>query len=185
MKIVWSEEGFIRLDADKAWNKLTDAQRKAWTSALVAHVGVEHEYAWLGTFTASSSKSDAAMGKAGKPLIKAFVSAFGVRDPHAEAVLDGDGNFIADDELTDFENIPLGTKADEYMAAEVLPHARDAYIDESYRDEQDGGVGVVGYEINFNRYFYEYQPPRDLHLIDADLKVVESEISQLLAEVTS
>jgi len=45
-------------------------------------------------------------------------------------------------------------------------------------------VGIVGYEINFNRYFYEYQPPRDLKDIDAELKAVEAEIAAVLAEVT-
>ena len=124
------------------------------------------------------------MGKAAKPLIKAVVSAFGVRDPDADPVTDDDGNVVADDQLTDFENVPLDSPISIYMAAEVLPHAPDAYVDQSYRDEQDGEVGVVGYEINFNRYFYTYQPPRDLHLIDADLKAVEAEIAAVLAEVT-
>jgi type I restriction enzyme M protein len=72
----------------------------------------------------------------------------------------------------------------DYLATEVLPHAHDAYIDESFRDETDGGIGVVGYEINFNRYFYEYQPPRDLEEIDAELNAVEKEIAAMLAEVT-
>ena len=43
---------------------------------------------------------------------------------------------------------------------------------------------MVGYEINFNRYFYEYQPPRDLHEIDGELKAVEARIAAMLAEVT-
>ncbi|MCZ2500017.1 SAM-dependent DNA methyltransferase, partial [Xylophilus sp. Kf1] len=67
---------------------------------------------------------------------------------------------------------------------EVLPHAHDAYVDKTYVDETDGGIGVVGYEINFNRYFYEYQPPRDLHEIDGELKAVEARIAAMLAEVT-
>ena len=91
---------------------------------------------------------------------------------------------IPDDDLTDYENIPLGTDIRDYMAQEVLPHAPDAYVDETFRDEYDGQVGVVGYEINFNRYFYEYQPPRDLEEIDAELKAVEAEIAAVLAEVT-
>ena len=70
------------------------------------------------------------------------------------------------------------------MAQEVLPHAHDAYVDETFRDDYDGQVGVVGYEINFNRYFYEYQPPRDLEEIDAELKAVEADIAAVLAEVT-
>jgi type I restriction enzyme M protein len=42
----------------------------------------------------------------------------------------------------------------------------------------------IGYEINFNRYFYEYTPPRPLDEIKADLKGIEQEIADLLAEVT-
>jgi type I restriction enzyme M protein len=41
----------------------------------------------------------------------------------------------------------------------------------------------VGYEINFNRYFYKYIPPRPLEEIDADLKKAEDEIMRLLSEV--
>ena len=50
--------------------------------------------------------------------------------------------------------------------------------------EADGQVGRVGYEINFNRFFYEYVPPRKLEIIDAELKQVEKEIADLLGEVT-
>lgn len=46
-------------------------------------------------------------------------------------------------------------------------------------------MGIVGYEIPFNRNFYQYQPPRDLAEIDADLDAVAREIMQLLAEVHS
>lgn len=70
------------------------------------------------------------------------------------------------------------------MGNEVLPWAGDAYVDQSYCDDQDEGVGIVGYEINFNRYFYQYQPPRGLEEIDADLKAVEADIAALLDEVT-
>ena len=43
----------------------------------------------------------------------------------------------------------------------------------------------VGYEIPFNRHFYEYVPPRSLAEIDADLDKVSAEIMQLLQEVHS
>lgn len=184
MKIVISEEGFSALENEKAWSKLSESQKKAWTAVLVAHAGKEHEVSWVEPFAKSAASKSASLGKASKPLVKAFTAAFGVRDPEADPVVDDDGDVVADDTLTDFENIPLNTPIGAYMAAEVLPHAPDAYVDQSYRDEQDGEIGVVGYEINFNRYFYEYQPPRDLHLIDADLKAVEAEIAAVLAEVT-
>ena len=55
----------------------------------------------------------------------------------------------------------------------TLPHA---WIDTSRRDPQDGEIGIVGYEINFNRYFYEYRPPRPPEEIEADIQKVEKEI---------
>ena len=81
--------------------------------------------------------------------------------------------------------MPLGEDIDAYLAREVLPHVPDAWIDVSKTDPLDGQVGIVGYEIPFNRHFYQYQPPRPLAEIDADLDAVAKEIMQLLAEVHS
>ena len=47
-----------------------------------------------------------------------------------------------------------------FFARVVKPHVPDAWIDTGRRDPKDGQVGLVGYEINFNRYFYRYKPPR-------------------------
>ena len=57
-------------------------------------------------------------------------------------------------------------------------------IDTNKCDQRDGKVGLVGYEINFNRYFYRYNPPRPLEEIEADIRAVEQDILQMLAEVT-
>ena len=72
---------------------------------------------------------------------------------------------------------------DAYFVREVAPHLPDAWISRAVVDEQDGGVGKVGYEINFNRYFYQYVPPRPLEEIEAEMKAVEREILELLREV--
>ena len=56
-----------------------------------------------------------------------------------------------------------------YFNKEVAPHVADAWINADKRDELDSEIGVVGYEIPFNRHFYVYQPPRSLEDIDADL----------------
>ncbi len=45
-------------------------------------------------------------------------------------------------------------------------------------------VGIVGYEINFNRYFYRYAPPRPLEEIEADIRTIEKDIMRMLGEVT-
>ncbi len=89
-----------------------------------------------------------------------------------------------DPALKDAENIPLKEDIVRYFLREVRPYVADAWIDREASDEQDGGIGKVGYEINFNRVFFQYQPPRPLHEIDADLAVVEKRILELLGEVT-
>ena len=99
--------------------------------------------------------------------------------------------FVQDGELRDAENIALDPSLnttdliESYVKREVLPHVADAWINADKRDEQDGDIGIVGYEIPFNRHFYVYEPPRDLAEIDADLDAVSREIMALLQEVHS
>ncbi len=71
-----------------------------------------------------------------------------------------------------------------YVLREVRPYVADAWIDRDTLDEQDGGIGKVGYEINFNREFFQYQASRPLAEIDAELEAVEKRIMALLREVT-
>ncbi|MFN3687401.1 N-6 DNA methylase [Salinarimonas sp.] len=184
MRIEITPAGLAALEADKAWAKLTPTQQGLWRALFAERMGETHPAPWIEAFARAAAKADARLGRVGKPLIKAMAAAFGVRDPQAEPVRDDDGMIVADDDLTDFENVPLTESIEAYMAREVLPHASDAWVDPDFRDEADKQVGVLGYEINFNRYFYEYQPPRDLHDIDAELKAVEAEIAAILAEVT-
>jgi len=103
--------------------------------------------------------------------------------------LHGDGKkgfveYESDPALKDAENIPLKEDIISYVLREVRPYVPDAWIDRETLDEQDGGIGKVGYEINFNRVFFQYQPPRPLHEIDAELAGVEQRILELLREVT-
>lgn len=99
--------------------------------------------------------------------------------------------FVQDGDLRDAENIALNPKVstteliEDYFKREVQPHVADAWINADKRDEKDSEIGIVGYEIPFNRHFYVYQPPRDLSEIDADLDAVSAEIMQLLQEVHS
>lgn len=184
MRLHVTTETQANLRNSKAWAKLNDAQQAGWRAALAAHRGEIQPVEWAETFMKRVMLGDATLGKPGKAFVKALVDALGVRDPKAEPVQDDDGNLVQDTDLTDYENVPLDQDIRDYFAREVLPHVADAWIDESYTDEQDGEVGRVGYEINFNRYFYKYQPPRRLEAIDADLKQVEAEIAALLGEVT-
>jgi type I restriction enzyme M protein len=110
---------------------------------------------------------------------KLFRSVFAHTDPEATPAPKGghgDG-FEPDTDLRDFENVPLKEDIDAYFEREVRPHVPDAWMDRA-KDK-------VGYEINFNRYFYTFAPPRPLAEIDAELKRAEAEIVRLLGEVTA
>ncbi len=99
--------------------------------------------------------------------------------------------FVQDGDLRDAENIALNPNVsttdliESYFKREVGPHVPDAWINADKRDAQDNEIGIVGYEIPFNRHFYVYEPPRDLSEIDADLDAVSREIMALLQEVHS
>ena len=113
-----------------------------------------------------------------KPQHRLFREAFTAKTVQAAPVRsDRSDGFEPDPALRDFENVPLAEDIDAYFEREVLPHVPDAWMDRA-RDK-------VGYEINFNRHFYRYTPPRPLEEIDADLKHAEAEIVRLLREVTA
>jgi len=101
----------------------------------------------------------------------------------AEICTDKKGHPEPNPDLRDYENIPLKEEIQTYFEREVLPHVPNAWIDQSKTDHKDGLAGLVGYEIPFNRHFYEYTPPRDLVEIDADLDAVTADILELLKEV--
>lgn len=113
------------------------------------------------------------------PELKAILNALSERDPEAD-ICTSKGQPEADAGLRDNENVPLGESVYDYFEREVKPHVPDAWIDESKRDEQDGEVGIVGFEIPVNRHFYVFQPPRPLDEIDRDLKACTDRIKQMI-----
>ena len=133
----------------------------------------------------SSIKSPKKLGvKLSAPVTKAILSALSERDETGGICRDKDGNPEPDPELRDSESVPLSESVAAFFEREVKPHVPDAWIDPDRRDAKDGEVGLVGYEINFNRYFYRYKPPRPLEEIEAEIRATEQDIMRMLAEVT-
>ncbi len=118
------------------------------------------------------------------PVRKAILAAISERDETASICRESPRSPEPDPELRDTESVPLAEPIESFFEREVKPHVKDAWIDSEKRDEKDGEVGVVGYEFNFNRYFYRYRPPRELEEIEADIKGIEADILRMLAEVT-
>jgi type I restriction enzyme M protein len=94
--------------------------------------------------------------------------------------------YESDSELRDNENVPLnyavngesGTSAiHRYFLAEVRPHVEDAWIEIDKTQ--------IGYEISFNKYFYQHQPLRSLAEVTAEILQLERETEGLLKKLVS
>ncbi len=189
-----TEERLAALQADASFQALAASKKRKDTKAAEAEAvaGREQQEAILQALAPLAAeglvknretfaeKIKAAFQRAG---VKAPAALFGKillalsqRDETADVCTDAKGNPEPDPELRDYENVPLKEDVAAYMEREVLPHVPDAWVDESKTK--------VGYEIGFNRYFYKYTPPRPLHEIESDLKKIEKEIADMLAEVT-
>lgn len=169
------------LQADNAWAKVDETTQQAILDAL-ASFELE-KYLSRDKFL-KQLKARLAAVKLSAVQLKLIVKHLSEHDDEAE-VCKAKGQIEANPDLRDNENVPLTETVNDYFAREVLPHVPDAWIDESKTDPKDGEVGIVGYEIPFNRHFYVYEPPRALEEIDADLDAVSAEIMQLLNEVHS
>jgi len=206
-----SAERIARLEEERAFQGLTQSKKKGEAAAREQAEGRAYQEAIRNLlrslpdtlFKDRKEYEDIlnnAARKAGlklpAPISKAILSALSERDETAEVCRDRDGKFEPDPELRDTESVPLEDgpePTDEhgvpdsvraFFDREVKPHVPDAWIDTSRRDAKDSQVGIIGYEINFNRYFYKYNPPRPLEEIEADIRAIEKEIVKMLAEIT-
>ncbi len=117
--------------------------------------------------------------KLSNPEKKAILNAVSWKDEEAESVIEKtekDGTIVyePDSDLRDSENVPLDEDIETYFEREALQYVPDAWIDHSKT--------VKGYEISFTRYFYNYEQPRSLKDIAADIEKLQGETEGLLEE---
>jgi type I restriction enzyme M protein len=206
-----SPDRIARLEEEKAFQGLAQSKKKGEAAAREEEDGRAFQKAILVLLRSLpdtlykdreefTTVLQGAARKAGlklpAPVLKAILSTLSERDETASVCRDKDGNPEPDPDLRDTESVPLvdgSDPADEhgvpasvcaFFDREVKPHVPDAWIDTSRRDAKDGQVGIIGYQINFNRYFYKYAPPRPLEEIEADIKKIETEIMEMLGEIT-
>ena len=181
-------ERIEQLKTCKEFTKLAETKKKGEAGAKEIEQGKELQTAILSLVDGISGKSwnsDKKFEKDIKALLKTkdlpasalkvLAAGLGKQNPEAEIVTDSKGNPTPDSDLRDNENVPLKEEIEAYFKREVLPHAPDAWVEEDKT--------VVGFEIPFNRHFYQYQPPRKLEEIDVELKTLTAEIQELLKEV--
>jgi type I restriction enzyme M protein len=190
-----------RLDWNSAWREADEIVKYSGRGWSAGAVGTAQKKGFRDTFSTVDPEAEPVVAKRGRlggavgaadcpgqtlpelppaELDRVF-GVFAPDGPKGKAVV-----YEPDPALRDNENIPLKEDIVSFFLREVRPYVADAWInpDAKLRDEQDGGIGKVGYEINFNREFFTYQPPRPLAEIDAELAAVEARILEMLKGVT-
>ena len=179
-----NDDRVARLEREKAFSRLEDDDKEAIYKTLdqIRDEFFQNRDLFSERLSGALTTNDVSVGA---PVKKAILSALSERDEKADICTDRNGNPEPDRELRDHELVPLDQDWQEFVAREVTPFAPDAWVDVGHTDAQDGEVGRLGYEINFNRYFYRYVPPRPLQEIDSELRSMEAEIADLLKDATA
>lgn len=185
------------IDATRMYAKMKKSlgnKRVYMTDAQIAEVvrvyaGASRDATFELEFKESSKGSGQPVDEAPRVVSKVFENAFfGYRKVTVDRpVAEGKtvkkpkkGEKPYDPDLRDTENVPLLESVAEFMKREVLPHVPDAWVNETLVDDKDGKPGKVGYEINFNRYFYVYKPPRPPEVIAAEIREMEKRFVELM-----
>jgi type I restriction enzyme M protein len=193
LRLRWliSDETISVALAEKKLQKLSVLEREACAKLLGDFMG-QHwstEKEALGTLR----KPLSTIGVEGTSALT-MITALGIRDPEAPPVTDRTQNAVADPELRDGENVPLpqvGTRyehdpagrlstlpyqsaIEDHVRDEVLPYVPDAWVDLEKTK--------IGYEIPFTQYFYTHVSHRPLEDIDIEIKALEADIQNLLAQ---
>lgn len=91
---------------------------------------------------------------------------------------EGKGDYViyeTESDLRDSESIPLKENIQDYYLREVKPYAEESWIAlDSVK---------IGYELSFNKYFYQPTPLRSLTDVTKDILALEKEGDGLLAEI--
>ena len=78
-------------------------------------------------------------------------------------------------DIRDSESIPLKQHIHTYFLDEVKPHVDEAWINlDSVK---------IGYEVSFNKYFYQHKPLRSLDDVAKDILALEQQADGLIAQI--
>lgn len=180
LKFSVTREKIALMMDDKSLAKFSDSDRKKLQDALSSLIGKDADLSSINTLI-HTLKAESV--KIGKPIRQALLSTFGEHNPDGDICRDAKGNLVYDSDAKQTENIPLTEDIDSYMKREVIPFVSDAIVDKSVVDEQDKEVGVVGFEVNFNKYFYKYEPPRDPEVIAKEIQELEQQTAKMMKEL--
>ncbi len=85
--------------------------------------------------------------------------------------------YESESDLRDTENVPLKENIHDYFLREVRPHVDEAWVNLD--------LTKIGYEVSFNKYFYQHKPLRSLEEVTRDILTLEAETEGLLKRLVS
>jgi len=168
------------IDASNFWQRLRKNLGKKGKELLPEHI--EKITKIYGMFNDAK--------ECGKPVSKIFQNEYfkyqsiiierPLLDPEGNLVLRKSGKRKGqkqpDLKLRDTEIVPFPEEIDKFFQREVIPHLPDAWIDHE--------KNKIGYEINFNRYFYVFKSPRPLEEINTELNQLTGKIIELIKNLS-
>lgn len=83
--------------------------------------------------------------------------------------------YETESDLRDSESVPLKEEIHNYFLQEVKPHVPEAWID---LDKTK-----IGYEISFNKYFYQHKSLRSLEEVTSEILALEKENEGLIMDI--
>ena len=180
VKFFVTEDRIDTLESEKEFQQLLVAEKEMLTKSLNEFISDSpYPYSWLSEFIDKQKETGL---KLNKSIRNALFRNFIVEDPEGDEVKDGKGMIVYSKHKMK-ELVSLFENLDDYMEREVLPFVPDAVVDTAVVDKKDREVGVVVYEVNFNKYFYKYTQQRSVEDIESEIKQTSKEIEQLLEEI--
>lgn len=179
VKLSLTKDRIVALENDKALQKLEEEEKSKLMTALHEVSSNSLPYSWLADFV---NEQKLVGLKLSKPIQNAMFRAFSVNAPAGDEVKDVRGNIIYSKEKIK-EIVPLSEDLDSYMRREVFPFVPDAVVDTTVIDERDRQIGIVGYEVNFNKYFYQHESERAPEEIAREICIEFREMNDLMKEL--
>jgi len=174
----------LRLKVDISDASISDFAKEVNDSELIELVKAFREEAGTDVFKNYNAFLEEILNVASRKGIKMpakrkklLRDSFTIIDENAEPVVNAKGQFEADKNLKDSEQVPLLYEGgmDAFFKKEIQPYIPDAWIEED--------TAALGYELSFTKYFYRPLDLRDPVDIVSDIKALEADTDGLLSSI--
>mgnify|MGYP005940813139 CR=1 FL=1 len=157
-------------------SKLSAEDQETLRALLTQHKGT-YPLDWMATF---GDLAKAKGLKLSKPMLTAIEGVLQVKNPAAQPCHDKHGHVVLDTSFKQNWYVPFDVSVDQFVAQEIRPFISDACLDRKVKDKKDDGIGKVGCEISFNKYFFKEDNTLSAKALADKIDNIQSDISELV-----